>query len=1032
MKTKLLTSATGATRSGHTVPAADTPQSASTCQKTSGSFHPALTRWTRLLLAFIVIASAAMPAMASHFRYGNLSWQPTANAGEVRFNFTGAFRRSSYGAPNVGDVFTESQGGTSLLFGDGGSTGTLQFRVIALSATDDYVIGEALNPGTSAAGVLHTYAGAGPFFNAGINTCCRVSSIINRTGQYALLTTVSPLAGNSSPISTLVPIVTVTQGPASTFTVPASDPNGDGLRFRFATNLEAGDSSANPPPGMTINPNSGTVTWNTVGLSTTGLYTQQVIVEDLDALGNVKTATPVDFLLKIDVSSGTPPTIAINPPGPFNVAPGTPIAFNVSGADIDAGATVTLNTGGLPSGATMAPVLPISGAGDPGVNSNFAWTPQPANSGSYVVTYSVTDNTGSQVQGAVQINVSTLPAPTVTGSPVTGITQTGATLNGIVNPNGVPTTYRFEYGLDVNYGGSTAPVSAGAGTADVPVSGAISGLALNTLYHYRLVSASAGGTSVTPDATFTTAGVANMPPTVSLTAPSNPTTITEITPLVLTATAGDADGVVTQVEFFEGTNSLGVDTLAPYEVNAGTLPVGTYLITAVATDNSGDSVTSSVATLEVVEATPIVRDDFAFTNAAGVTVNPVRNDRGPGTLALTLVSVGGSPTKGTARLVDGDTRIRYTATSPLGQNETDSFTYTVRNSLGREATGTVTLYPAPVKGSQFVAKLIDHHGEVFGHVTYLFTGTGTATGVLRYNGKRYSFKSYIAGDSPRLISIKTRTTPIVLEVSAGAPVNGSVTLASQVLDTFGDEYWSGDAVYSPYNTNNLSTRVGKYTIGFDPDAAYIGDNAYPQGGAGLVVSVTSKGAIRIVGRSPDGTSVTGSSYILSGETAPFFMATGPTARKGKWHGDLEFTASGPELAATSEWTMPALATSLMYPAGFTVNMTGEGGVFIAPGVPSGTLSGPTLSFVFAGGGFLVPITADVTLGSEVTVSGPSPLVTTVARKSGVISGRVANAQAGGSQSFFGVALQHPALNRVQGSTYRKTGIGSFDGVVVVP
>ncbi len=969
--------------------------------------------------------------MASHFRYGNLNWQPTANAGEVKFNFTGSFRRSSYGAPNVGDIFTEAQGATSFFYGDGASTGTLRFRVIALSATDDYVIGEALNPGTDNAGLLHTYVGAGPFMNAGISSCCRIGASLNRSGgNYQMFTTVSPLSGNSSPVSSQVPIVTVTQGPASTFVVQASDPNGDGLRYRFSTDAEAGGGA--PPPGMTINPNSGLVTWNTVGLSTSGVWTVQVIIEDLDVSGNIKTSIPVDFQLKIDVSSGTPPTLVINPPGPFNVAPGAPIAFSVTGSDVDGGATVTLNTGGVPIGSTMAPGLPISGAGSPGVTSNFSWTPQAANSGSYVITYSVTDNTGSQVQDTVQINVSTLPAPSTTNSAPSGITQTGATLNGIVNPNGVATTYRFEYGLDATYGNSTAPVTAGSGTTDVPVSQTISGLSLNTLYHYRLVASSAGGNSVAPDATFTTGGIPNTPPTVSLTAPGNGDTITEITPLTVTATAADSDGTVTKVEFFEGANKLGEDTTSPYELNVGVLPVGTYIITAVATDDDGDSVTSGAATLNVVEATPIPVDDNAFVGLTYVKINARRNDAGPASLPLTIVAIGGTPTKGTVSIIENGARVRYDSTVAMVQGQSDTFTYTVRNSLGREATASVTVHPAPVKGSQFVSLLRDDHGEAFGIISYSFIRTGAFTGNVTYNGKRFGFKGNLTGDSPLTLNVKRGPTivPLAIDLGAGVILDGSVSLASDMPDPFGLEEWSGNAVRSPFSTTNPPARAGYYTLGFNPDATHVGDIAYPQGGAGLSIRVTPTGAVRILGRSPDGIGTSCSSYLLTGEHVPFFMATGPGIRRGKWHGDMQFTSSGPELTATSEWAMPVRVGALLYPLGFTVSMDAVGCAYTRPALPSGILSGPNIRFDFADAGFLTPMSVLISFGSEAQIPGPAPLVATrVGRAYGTIGGQVRNADALGIQGFYGVVLQHPTLNRIQGSTYRKTGIGSFGGVV---
>ena len=757
-----------------------------------------------------------------------------------------------------------------------------------------------------------------------------------------------------------------------------------------------------------------------------------MIIEDLDLEGQVKTSSPVDFLLKINVPSGNAPTLAINPAGPINVAPFTPISFSVSGADIDGGAVVTLNTGGLPNGASMTPVLPISGAGSPGVNSTFAWTPQPADSGSYVITYSATDDTGAQAQASISINVSTLPEPTVTASPVTNITFNSATLNGIVNPNGVATTYRFEYGVNATYGNSTAPLSAGSGESGIAVTGALTGLLLSTEYHYRLVASSAGGTTATSDATFITAGPPNIPPTITLTAPANPTTITEIDPLIVTATATDQDGVIAKVEFFQGITKLGEDTTAPYEFDAGVFPVGTYLITAVATDDDGDSTVSGVATLNVIEAIPVAVDDHAFSSLTTTRINPRRNDTGPASLPLTIIAVGGAPTKGTASVIEGGLRVMYTSNAPLATNEFDSFTYTVRNSIGRESTATIFVHPAPLKGAQFAAHMKDHHGEVFGFVTYKFVRNGTFSGILSYDGKRYGILGTVTGDSPLILNIKRGLTvpPLPLEVSAGPIVDGSVTLSTEVLDPFGDEYWSGNAVYSPYSSANQSVRAGYYTVGFDSDPAHLGDTNDPQGGAGLSVRVVSDGSMRIVGRSPDGVGISFYGNLISGDRIPFYLATGPSARRGKWHGDMQFTTSGPELTADSEWTMPARDGTLLYPGGFTVAMPGVGCAYTRPTALE-ILGGPNVAFEFSDGGFLSPVTANLIIGTTPLIAGPAPLTTTrVNRVYGYISGQVRNVQAGGVQGFFGVALQHPALNRFQGSTYRKTSIGNFEGVVV--
>jgi hypothetical protein len=86
-------------------------------------------------------------------------------------------------------------------------------------------------------------------------------------------------------------------------------------------------------------------------------------------------------------------------------------------------------------------------------------------------------------------------APVVTTLPATSVAVSTATLNGTINPNGIPTNYHFEYG---NTPGtmtfSTPAVSAGAGSANVNVSADVTGLLSDTNYFYKIVGESTGGT----------------------------------------------------------------------------------------------------------------------------------------------------------------------------------------------------------------------------------------------------------------------------------------------------------------------------------------------------------------------------------------------------------------------------------------------------------------------------------------------------------------------------------------------------------
>jgi hypothetical protein len=163
-----------------------------------------------------------------------------------------------------------------------------------------------------------------------------------------------------------------------------------------------------------VNPSTGEVSWNNAGLNTTLPYTVQIIVEDLDGNGNVKTKTPVDFLLQIGDVVGTAPTLQINPPGPITVSPGSPVTFTVQASDVDAGAMVTLNSAGLPVGASTTPSLPVTGPSNASVV--FNWTPTNAQVGTHVILFSATDETGQQTLRSITINVGGITPPPGNGS----------------------------------------------------------------------------------------------------------------------------------------------------------------------------------------------------------------------------------------------------------------------------------------------------------------------------------------------------------------------------------------------------------------------------------------------------------------------------------------------------------------------------------------------------------------------------------------------------------------------------------------
>ncbi len=119
---------------------------------------------------------------------------------------------------------------------------------------------------------------------------------------------------------------------------------------------------------------------------------------------------------------------------------------------------------------------------------------------------------------------------------------------------------------------------------------------------------------------ITAPGVTNLPPFVDLASPTNGQVFSAPTDIPLLARASDPDDNVTNVEFFAGTNDLGrglplvLDPLGSggiaglvYWLNWQNVPADKYALTAVATDESGLSATSSPVIISVLPGPPTNR-----------------------------------------------------------------------------------------------------------------------------------------------------------------------------------------------------------------------------------------------------------------------------------------------------------------------------------------------------------------------------------------------------------------------------------------
>jgi hypothetical protein len=469
-------------------------------------------------------------------------------------------------------------------------------------------------------------------------------------GTYTLTaqaTDANGVTATSSPVTITVnaqqaisPVVAMTS-PANNavFTVPASinlsatasESNGTIAKVKFFNGTTALSYAGTSPPYN--------YTWNNVQPGTYNLTAQAT-----DANGVIATSSPI-----IITVSPMSPVVAMTSPADGAVLT-SPASINLSATASETNGTIT--TVKFFNGASA---LGFVGSSPP---YNFTWSNvQP---GTYSLTAQATDangviTTSSPITVTVNPPQPALPTVTMTSPSNNGVfsgplnidlSATASETNGTINR-----VQFFNGTVPLNYIGTSPPYNYTWNNVQPGT------------YILTAQATDADGVSTTSSpVTITVNSQQPASPSVTLTSPPNNDVFSGPLNINLSATASEANGTISKLQFFNGNVPLNyVGTVSPYNYTWKNVQPGTYTLTAQATDANGVTATSNPATI-TINSLPLV----AITN-------PVNNSI---TLAGTdmIISANATETNGTITSV-----FFYNGTSLLGSSAAPPYSFTWTN-----------------------------------------------------------------------------------------------------------------------------------------------------------------------------------------------------------------------------------------------------------------------------------------------------------------------------------------------------------------
>jgi len=321
----------------------------------------------------------------------------------------------------------------------------------------------------------------------------------------------------------------------------------------------------------------------------------------------VLTAVATDNLDATATSAGVSVTVA-KP----NVPPAVSLTSPIAGASFVAPATVPLSATATDADGSVSFVTFYANGAPVGMDaaSPFALSWSPVDPGDYTLTAVATDNKGATTTSAgvpVTVAKPNVPPTVSLTSPGPGASFTApATIALSATAADEDGTVSF-----VTFYANGVPIGADASN---PFAMAWSPVGVGPYVLTAVATDNQNATAASPSVSIVVVPP-NVPPSVTLTAPTTGASFAAPVSLTLAASATDVDGSVTSVSFYANGLPIGSDASSPFTLPWSSVTPGSYTLTAVAIDNAG--ATSLVSNAVVVTVTPPVRMNVALAANGG-------------------------------------------------------------------------------------------------------------------------------------------------------------------------------------------------------------------------------------------------------------------------------------------------------------------------------------------------------------------------------------------------------------------------------